>query len=1330
MAMFQQYQGGIAPVQGISEAGARIGQTAGAGLADAGKSLAEGIQAYHENTAKWDMASSEADVLAGQIAKTQSLFLSHPAYKPLADALSPYVDELSKVKTLSLPKALAVLNSAKAGYSGTMQQFPLYDAVRKEREYGVFGEGATDPNNTTVVRQVPVGTAPKDLIWDYTTTLDKNIFAASSYYDRYKQANPSVKLRDKTDWLKSWLSTLPSQIANDTKVEPFVRQKAIENINNAVSKNLFKLRDTKDYYSDNPREIPEYNNPNAPLPSSINRMAQMPEAPASPYGNFSDKPIDKYHINPVTGALEVLPPAQDWRKPMDTIVTTADGITRKVPTRTESGVNIYLPDSTGQIAPYSPEVYAYAEAAGVSAKDFVDGQQASGLSLDQYYLSITTPAGEVSPNIAIPDRGTPAVPVPVAPAPTPAKPTQPVTPPVAKPSTEPKVSAPTPAYSGKALTPAPAQAQAPAPVKATAPARPAPASAPAQATAPATQPEVVIPEQLAPTEPEPQAQQEQVNIPEQLKPSEEVQANVAPSSPPTKSTSIAPNAPDPDAPQRKYDEPMFGKLSVARGSYDEASGRPASSAYTIAPDSERYQVKRGEQIWQIGNRMGVHHDAVAELNGLPVNITPDELWRVAKQRGGLYIPKKVNKEDLPEKLRNNPRIVMNGSSGGRFAAVLPPDLSRYTDKKAETPQETTDTSYKPSAPLGSKEITPVGEGVISPEQDEANRVASGMSKDDWAKVKVSRSHIQTQKNEAWNKKYAYSGSLDWLRTMRDSVADGKSELVDFGPYGQWESIHPEAALGVEVGFDAATILFGATKTNKIIQGKKLIDREKMVTESAKKAFEAIQKSRAEALAKGPKMIGAGGQVGATLERRTAQRLATEEAKLFEDALKKAGVTVDADIKAKIAGMNKDVYLQMAKTTFWTSFFEGMYGTRNESPYNANSDPETRAYLNTTLDGVRKLRTGYFPAGLGQGEGWFGVNEALGGWTPLTGKEQIDIVKYLDEKIAQGQVKLDNYDASYKAAFTDLADNQKLLSRYADISSGSPNANDVDTAYKPSAPLGTNTSIIGSKSFETERTTDEKRMMLRNFMQKRLGYVPQGFDSMFNTQFPEATLKMQETPYGVMYHSGGEWKPLPTSKGNTSSFSDVAKEKSVTFGEPLPSGGFKPTEFIKGSGIKLGGIGSFGSAEAASKFRETYPKLIAAKKIANQLKELNEQTFRSFSPDKWGTAAAKVSQLIASMRVALIGVGSVSDYEQQLMKELVQDPTAFFSLQSTTRAKYNAMLEKIEDELQTMPQSFGLTVELDKDKADELQAARRAYQEFTGWSQLSPQERAKIKASIK
>lgn len=1247
--MFQQYQGGIVPVQGISESGANIGRMAGSGIADMGKSLAEGIQAYHENTAKWDMVSGEADALASQVSNTQKLFLSHPAYAPLAEALSPYVDQLSGVKSQSLPKALGTLNSVKAAYQGTMQQFPVYEAIRKEREYGAFEEGANDPNNTTKVRIVPVGTAPKELIWDYRLPVEKNMLEASKYYDKYQAINPSVKLQEKSEWVKSWLRNLPTQIANDTSVNKQVRDKAIELVNTTVTSNFGNFYDPTYWLEQS--GIAERSHPNFPTPAAINRMARQPQAQA-PLGVASAP-----SLSPVAPTRA---PNTEWQD-VPIPVPTGAPASASAPV-TQEVITPPIP-----VAPTEPRVSA---------------------PTPEYTGRATAPTAPVIPAPVAPARTAPVAPAPVA--------REVITPPVPAKSTEPKVSPPTPQYSDKAQ----------------------PAKTPVRSVEDYAK-ELGVDEYYV----KEQAKEYKMSVPDfynsikrdaesnGVSPKEWLKSINTPAVDEEPATSESTTAPEGlPAPERKFVNP-----NSAEGQRARIQRRIEQGAYAGSDGNLKYNLQRGDTVVGLARRFNMSSQKMEEYfkaSGIDRN----------KSNVGdsiIFGPSTIEGQITQEEAE--------GASGDTSTLESP----TYTPSAPlESP------TYTPSTPLGKKEITPIGSEVIDPVKDEANRIASGMGTDDWAKVKVSRSHLRSQNNEAFGKYNGYKDSLNWLRTMRDSVADGKSTEIDFGPYGQWEKLHPDGALAIEVGFDAATILSSALKINKLQMGAKALsaaDKSAEIATKAEKAYEVIKKAqtlKAEKLAKGPKQIEQMvGKVGEELLKRRKLADAAEEAKLFEDALGKAGVTVNAEVRAKIAKMGTDVYKQAGKGAFWTAVFEGMYGVNNEIPYSARSEPETRAYLDTTMDGIRKLRTGYTPFGFGSGEGLFGLNETIGTYNPLTSKEQIEMVKYLDEKIQQGEQEHDKYKTQYKSTFADLSNNKRLLSRYADISSGSPNANDVDTAYKASAPLASGSSIIGSKSFVTENTTEEKRGLLKSFMQKRLGYIPSGFDSMFNTQFPEATLKMQETPYGVMYHSNGEWKPMPSQKGNSMSFADVAKEKSVTFGEPLANGTFKPTEFIKGSGIKLGGIGAFGSAESAMEFRKNFPKLLVAKRIANELKDLNEVTGRSFSPEKWGTAAAKVNQLITQMRITLIGVGSVSDKEQELMQELVQDPTKFFSLQSTTRAKYNAMIQGIEESIVNMPQTVGLTVEMDADKAGSMQAARRAYQEFNGWNNLPESERAKIKESL-
>jgi hypothetical protein len=104
------------------------------------------------------------------------------------------------------------------------------------------------------------------------------------------------------------------------------------------------------------------------------------------------------------------------------------------------------------------------------------------------------------------------------------------------------------------------------------------------------------------------------------------------------------------------------------------------------------------------------------------------------------------------------------------------------------------------------------------------------------------------------------------------------------------------------------------------------------------------------------------------------------------------------------------------------------------------------------------------------------------------------------------------------------------------------------------------------------------------------------------------------------------------------------------------------------------------------------------------------------PSQWGKSKAKVAALVAQMRQELIGVGSVSDFEQKLLKDLVANPTDFFRLQSTVRSTYEELIDKLARSLVEDPQAYGLEVQMPKDKQAQLKNMRGIY--------LAQQERYK------
>lgn len=350
--------------------------------------------------------------------------------------------------------------------------------------------------------------------------------------------------------------------------------------------------------------------------------------------------------------------------------------------------------------------------------------------------------------------------------------------------------------------------------------------------------------------------------------------------------------------------------------------------------------------------------------------------------------------------------------------------------------------------------------------------------------------------------------------------------------------------------------------------------------------------------------------------------------------------------------------------------------------------------------------------------------------------KMKILPALEAAKLDAQKEADAHSARYESIRIKTPEEQLALARAI---GNSKIVDPQQVLLNPNAQEIGNTEIEVAQQIESlPQTAQARRQQVMGFIKNRLGYVPLGFNDMYKKEHPEESLQFYQHPQlGAFYTDGGKdgWKPVPVVKNGITQ-KDIAEAKAVTFGTPTANG-FQGEEFIKGSGYKLSGIGAFGTPTDASAFRESYRKLINAKIAVKQLDVINEKLGRSWNPTDWGQSAYLVSNLIAQMRVSLIGAGSVSDFEQKLLKELVQNPTDFFSLQSTTRSKYKTIIDKLNLDLETLPQAHGLTVEVTKDRKEQTAALREmlrqresdaGYQKLTNngrgvgaYSKLSPQE---------
>jgi hypothetical protein len=239
--------------------------------------------------------------------------------------------------------------------------------------------------------------------------------------------------------------------------------------------------------------------------------------------------------------------------------------------------------------------------------------------------------------------------------------------------------------------------------------------------------------------------------------------------------------------------------------------------------------------------------------------------------------------------------------------------------------------------------------------------------------------------------------------------------------------------------------------------------------------------------------------------------------------------------------------------------------------------------------------------------------------------------------------------------------------------------------------------LGTTTAQVASSIESKRNDMKNFFQNKYGYVPASFEESFKAIYPEANFKTMETPYGAFMHDGKEWKQIQMKEPKVMSRKEMSEEKAVSFGKLQSDSSVDINEWgelTPNSGVYVRGIFA-GSPTDASKFRTQMLEGSNAKKAVGRLIEINEMAGESmpWNAKLWGEAKALLPQIKAGLRIDIIGVGTVSNYEQQLIEDVVADPTKFWSLESSDRAKLQVIMDKISNKLIQEPANHGLEVKI-------------------------------------
>ena len=271
-------------------------------------------------------------------------------------------------------------------------------------------------------------------------------------------------------------------------------------------------------------------------------------------------------------------------------------------------------------------------------------------------------------------------------------------------------------------------------------------------------------------------------------------------------------------------------------------------------------------------------------------------------------------------------------------------------------------------------------------------------------------------------------------------------------------------------------------------------------------------------------------------------------------------------------------------------------------------------------------------------------------------------------------------------------------RPADISKVQQAAKPAEVKPEPSYTLTNQYNMtLGTTTASVATSLESKRNDMKTFFQKKYGYVPASFEESFKATYPEANFKTMETPYGAFMYDGKDWKQIQMQQVKPPSRKELAEEKAVSFGKLQSDSSIDVNEFgelVPNSGVYVRGIFA-GSPTDASKFRTQMLEGSNAKRAVGRLIEINDMVGESmpWNSSLWGEAKALLPQIKAGLRTDIIGVGTVSNYEQQLIEEVVANPTLFWSLESSDRAKLAVIMDKISNKLIQEPANFGLEVKV-------------------------------------
>ena len=349
-----------------------------------------------------------------------------------------------------------------------------------------------------------------------------------------------------------------------------------------------------------------------------------------------------------------------------------------------------------------------------------------------------------------------------------------------------------------------------------------------------------------------------------------------------------------------------------------------------------------------------------------------------------------------------------------------------------------------------------------------------------------------------------------------------------------------------------------------------------------------------------------------------------------------------------------------------------------------------------------------------------ISEGRKGVAKLTTREQ----KIANEAWSEVVAKTKTEDKLFNS--TDPQDRLKALENQKTIlETNLRKTEEKNTLQKQVAPrVALGDLVVGQMENTRPLTVSERKSQVSDFLTERFGAIDptdptgkkriavQGFDSFFQKAVPESEIKEFTTESGTrLIHINGKWEMMKSAEPK--SLSDMRKDMVGIYGQQTKDGRLLPTELIPNSGIEIGGIFR-GSDASEAQYNDEITQLSDARRSIKVLQEINDSVGEFADLTKAGIAEVEVMNLKSALRKDIIGVGTVSNFEQSLIDKVIRNPTDFFSMESKDRAILLALAQRIDRRIQNISAAKGLTVRIrDVNSANRYEALRQQYLKAKG-----------------